>query len=163
MPELSNLRHERFCQLFVALGNASEAYRQAGYFGQDADAKAGRLAVKDSIKSRIKEIRQEIRPKAKLALEDAIDLLAEIATTPAGEITKHSRLCESYKETEHGIEVKMPSKLGAISELGRILDWHAANRVQISAGDSLNNYIVALRARPIGGEVLELENGPENP
>jgi phage terminase small subunit len=163
MPELSNVRHERFCQLFVALGNASEAYRQAGYHSKTPDADSAQLAVKGSVKSRIAEIRQEIRPKAKLTLEDAVELLCEIATTPAGEITKHSRLCESYKETEHGIELKMPSKLGAISELGRILDWHAANRVQISAGDSLNNYIVALRARPIGGEVLELENGAENP
>jgi phage terminase small subunit len=163
MPELSNPRHERFCLLYVLLGNATEAYRQSGYRPQNADVKGPRLLGNVGIESRIAELRAQNSRKAKLSLDDAVELLCEIATTPAGEITKHSRLCESYKETEHGIELKMPSKLGAISELGRILDWHAANRVQISAGDSLNNYIVALRARPIGGEVIELENGSENP
>jgi phage terminase small subunit len=37
MPALGQIRHERFRQLYARLGNASEAYRQAGYQGKNAD------------------------------------------------------------------------------------------------------------------------------
>jgi phage terminase small subunit len=158
MPELSNLRHERFCQLFVALGNASEAYRQAGYRSKSPDVDAAQLLVKGSISSRITELRVQSQRKIALTREDALELLAEIITTPAGAINKHHRLCESFKETADEVVIRMPSKIAAMQELCRILGWHAADRVEVHAGDSLNKYIVALRARPIGGEVIELES-----
>lgn len=163
MAELSNVRHERFCQLFVALGNATEAYRQAGYHSKNPDVDASQLLVKGRISSRVSELRLQSQRKIALNREAAIELLAEIATTPAGAINKHHRLCESFKDTSEVSEIKMPSKIAALQELGRILGWHAADKVQISADDSLGAYIVALRAKPIGGEVIELENGSETP
>jgi Terminase small subunit len=163
MAELKNVRHERFCQLFVALGNATEAYRQAGYHAKTPDINACQLLRIPKISHRVTEIRLQSQRKAALNREAAIELLAEIATTPAGAINKHHRLCESFKDTGEVSEIKMPSKIAALQELGRILGWHAADRVEVHAGDSLNNYIVALRARPIGGDIIELENGSENP
>ena len=54
--------------------------------------------------------------------------------------------------------VKWSDKLRAAEIIARICGYNAADRVELSAGNSLNNYIVALRARPIGGEVIELED-----
>jgi phage terminase small subunit len=163
MAKKLTARQERFVQLVITLGNASEAYRQAGYTGKNADVNASKLLVCSGINRRLAELRLESNRKTALNLEGAMELLAEIATTPAGLIDKHHRLCESFKDTGDSVEIKMPSKIAALQELGRILGWHAADRVEVHAGDSLNNYIVALRARPIGGEVLELDNGSENP
>lgn len=163
MAELKNVRHERFCQLFVVLGNASEAYRQSGYRSKNPHVDSAQLLAKGSISSRITELRLQTQRKTAINREAAIELLAEIATTPAGAINKHHRLCESFKDTGGVSEIKMPSKIAALQELGRILGWHAADKIQVSADDSLGAYIVSLRARPIGGEVIELENGQESP
>ena len=163
MAELNNVRHERFCQLFVALGVAGQAYQQAGYRAKTPDINACQLLRKTKIAYRVSELRLQSERKIALNREAAIELLAEIATTPAGAINKHHRLCESFKDTSEVTEIKMPSKIAALQELGRILGWHAADKVQISASDSLGAYIVSLRARPIGGEVIELGNGSETP
>jgi hypothetical protein len=56
MPALGQIRHERFCQLYARLGNASEAYRQAGYQGKNADVLSAQLLVDPSICKRIREI-----------------------------------------------------------------------------------------------------------
>jgi hypothetical protein len=150
MPELKNLRHERFCQLFVALGVASEAYRQAGFKSKTVDGNAGRLIVRDSICKRVAEIRAENQRKFKLTLEGAVELLTEIATTPAGEVTRHSRLCQSFKHTSGDgwecDEIKMPDKLAAIQELSRIGGWHSAQRLELSAGSPLTKYLSDLRS-----------------
>ncbi|MEE9545130.1 MAG: terminase small subunit [Rhodospirillales bacterium] len=53
-------RQERFCQLFIELGNATEAHRQAGY-GRNMSSKtrneaACRMLKKDKIIARIAEL-----------------------------------------------------------------------------------------------------------
>lgn len=57
---LQNLRHERFAQEYVTNGgNATEAYRSAGYKPDNADAKAFRLLGNVGIKTRISYLRRE--------------------------------------------------------------------------------------------------------
>jgi phage terminase small subunit len=141
MPELKNIRHEKFCLWYVLSGNASEAYREAGFHSKNPDVQAAQLIVKRSIQSRI----AELKPKNPRNRQGIIEWLDDLMSRPADE------------------PVKWSDKLRAAEIINRMCGYNAADRVEVHAGDSLNNYIVALRARPIGGEVIELENGSENP
>jgi Terminase small subunit len=146
MPELKNIRRERFCLLYVMLGNATEAYRQAGYRDVNhADVSGCRLLTFASVKARIDEIKALAAPKKVRNREGVLEWLDDLMSRPADE------------------PVKWSDKLRAAEIIARMCGYNAADRVEVSAGDSLSNYIVALRARPIGGEVLKLENGSENP
>jgi hypothetical protein len=145
MPELKNIRQERFCFLYVMLGNASEAYREAGYHSKEPDGNAIRLIGNDRVKARIEEIKAKFSAKKVRNREGLIEWLDDLMSRPADE------------------PVKWSDKLRAAEIIARMCGYNAADRVEVHAGDSLNNYIVALRARPIGGEVLELENGSESP
>jgi phage terminase small subunit len=58
-----NTRQEAFCQLFAKLGNAAEAYEQAGYDCKNrawAQSSASRLMSKPEIKARIAELAEEL-------------------------------------------------------------------------------------------------------
>ena len=66
MPALAHPRHELFAQ-FVASGkSASEAYRQSGATGKNADVHAARLMVNDGICKRMSEIREEHAAKCEM-------------------------------------------------------------------------------------------------
>jgi hypothetical protein len=145
MPALKNPRQEQFCLLYYIMGNASEAYRQAGFKTKVPQINASRLLTKANIISRIAEIRAQNEPKKVRNREGLIEWLDDLMSRPADE------------------PVKWSDKLRAAEIIARMCGYNAADRVEVHAGDSLNNYIVALRARPIGGEVIELENGSENP
>jgi hypothetical protein len=143
MPELKNIRHEKFCLLYVICGNASRAYREAGYPSKNPDVNASRLLVNAGIQARITELKPKIEltndPKPRNR-EGLIEWLEDLMNRPADE------------------PVKWSDKLRAAEIIARVCGYNAVDRVELSAGDSLNNYIVALRARPIGGEVIELED-----
>lgn len=145
MPELKNIRQEKFCLLYVLLGNASEAYREAGFKTKVPQVNASRLLTKANIERRIAEIKIQMTPKKVKNKEGLMEWLEDLMNHPADE------------------PVKWSDKLRAAEIIARICGYNAADRVEVHAGDSLSNYIVALRARPIGGEVIELENGSETP
>ena len=163
MAELANPRHERFCQLFIALGNASEAYRQSGGKGRNADVMANQLMVTNGIKPRINELRAEIHRKNALNREEALSFLADAIRTPADDVPKKSWLIQSCKRTicdgVETVEIKMPDKTVCLQILNRMLGWDQPSRVALSADDTLTSYLLSLRAMPIGGTVLELEEG----
>jgi len=160
MPELNNPRHERFCQAYVTTGNASEAYRQAGFKSKEVDGNAGRLIVRDSISSRIAEIRAELQRKSAISREEALSFLADVIRTSADDIPKRSWIIQSCKKTTgdgwESIEVKIPDKAVALQILARFCGWEKPARLSLSADDTLSSYLLELRAKPIGGNVLEL-------
>lgn len=57
---LQNLRHERFAQEYVTNGgNATEAYRSAGYKREDCRDVASRLSTNANIRARISYLRRQ--------------------------------------------------------------------------------------------------------
>lgn len=57
------LRQEKFCYEYVKTGNATEAYRQAGYKPRSenaAAANAARMIRNDKVQARLRELQQEI-------------------------------------------------------------------------------------------------------
>jgi phage terminase small subunit len=73
MPELRNLRHERFCQEYVRgphAGNATSAYEAAGF--KRHQSQASKLANAPHIVARITELRVAMAEAFSQATDDAI-------------------------------------------------------------------------------------------
>ena len=81
MAELKDPKQERFCQLFIELGNASEAYRQAFHAENMADStiwvKACELKKTDKVTVRINEIQSQHRERHNMTVDDLIKELEE--------------------------------------------------------------------------------------
>ena len=81
MTEL-NIKQEKFCLEYSRSGNATEAYKIAGYkysSDESARANAARLITNDNIQARLKELSEEVA-SAKIAnTTECQELLTEIA------------------------------------------------------------------------------------
>ena len=79
MSEL-NPKQEKFCQLYVQLGNASEAYRQA-YSStakpESVHVRASELLSNSKVSVRVDEIREALRANHGITLQDLLKELEE--------------------------------------------------------------------------------------
>jgi hypothetical protein len=123
MPPLKLLRQERFAQLYVELGNASEAYRQAyKYTGKNADINAHQILVRPSLNTRVAEIRRQKEEKAGLSKDEAIKLLGQIA--------------------RHG--ERESDRIAAMDKIGKWCGWDQPTKVVVSA-DPFTDYLRQMR------------------
>src|SRR6266849_2343608 len=80
MPALANIRHERFARHYIKTGNATDAYRRAGFQTTKPEclwASSARLLGHARVKSRIGELRRQMTYKTKISLESLLNDLAE--------------------------------------------------------------------------------------
>ena len=80
--EALNPKQEKFCQLYVQLGNASEAYRQAynSKAKQESVAvEASRLLAKPNISLMVSKLQSEVQEQAFWSRMDSLKVLADIA------------------------------------------------------------------------------------
>ncbi len=85
------IKQEKFCNLYIELGNASEAYRQAGY-SQDVSEKslnelASRLLKNVKIMSRLNELRSGHAERHNINVDDLIAELEEARKVALGAMT----------------------------------------------------------------------------
>lgn len=76
-------RQEKFCREFIKTGNATKAYKKAGYDTEDYDAirsNASRLLTNDNVKARLEELRRKAEAKEILSASQIRALLTNIAT-----------------------------------------------------------------------------------
>lgn len=75
------IKQEKFCQLYIELGNASEAYRRAYSCDkmkpETIKVKASKMLDKDNIRITISELQAEHRERHNLTVDDLIDELEE--------------------------------------------------------------------------------------
>lgn len=71
--------HLKFCQEYVLSGNATDAYRKAGYKSKDADVCASRLLGSAGILAEISRLQAKVSDKFELTQELIIEELAAIA------------------------------------------------------------------------------------
>jgi phage terminase small subunit len=147
MPELKNPRWEKFARLFVELGNASEAYRRAGYAKDNADVCAHKLMVITGVKARISDLRASELFKMSMKREELEGFFSAAIKTPAGEVTPAHPLCQSYKTGKSGVEVRMPDKVAAATALARLAGWDV-QRVEVTA-NPLTDYLRSLRSAEV--------------
>ena len=78
-------KQEKFCQLYIELGNASEAYRQAYSCDkmkpESIHVNAAKLLENTKITLRISELQAEHRERHNLTVDDLIDELEEARQT----------------------------------------------------------------------------------
>lgn len=86
-------RHARFVVALVAGGNASAAYRRAGFQSKSPDAHASRLAVKDSIFAATERVRAKLAEQTGYAAEDALHFVADILRADPRELMAYHRSC----------------------------------------------------------------------
>ena len=103
-----NERQEKFCLAYVKSGNASQAYKEAGYVTKGAAARinASRLLTKDNIKKRIAELNENIKT-------------SEIAKAEELQITL-TRIMRGELKEEDDSPATLAIKLKAIDQLAKM-------------------------------------------
>lgn len=89
-------REARFVMELAADGNASAAYRRAGYRSKSPDAHASRLAVKGSIRAATAHVRTLIAERAGYSAQEALQLTADILRADPRELVEYRRGCCRY-------------------------------------------------------------------
>jgi len=75
-------RQEKFCLAYVKLGNATQAYKEAGYVNKNDACMASnssRMLRNDNVKQRIAELQAEIRSAKMMDIAERREVLANIA------------------------------------------------------------------------------------
>lgn len=157
MPELRNPRHERFAQRYLELGNASEAYRRAGYTKEWADGDGCRLLGNPSVKARIEELRALNCLNSTLKREQLEGYYSAVILTPVGSVTPNHPLAQSYEVTDKGTKVRLPDKNAAAQGLARLNGWDAPAKVEISI-DPMSAYLRQLRNKAMEGEIAQVHD-----
>jgi|GEM_PF-5786726 len=111
---LRNVRHESFAQAFAVCGNASEAWRQAGGKGWNANVVGSRWLAKVDIAARIAEIRGEMEQGFKMTREQWLQRLKDNADS-----------CKAAKDRS--------AERQALREIGLAMPaWYPAGRQEIA-------------------------------
>lgn len=116
---LQNLRHERFAQEYIANGgNASEAYRSAGYKRDNVDGSAARLIVNVSIKARISYLRKEY--------------LAHWRDEYYGEVKRN---VDTLKEIRDSEAAKDSDRISAVRTMNDMVGFNAPTKQEVTGAD----------------------------
>lgn len=140
-------RNRKFIENYVNSGNATDAYIQAGYSANGAEAGASRLLTNVNIIHAVEERRKEIARKSDITAQQVINEIAKIAfansedffrwdkvrielaegvevekgvailKTPE-ELTRNHKACiKSIEEKQHGIKLELYDKQKALESL----------------------------------------------
>ena len=150
MAILGNPRYEKFAQAVASGLSASEAYRQSGANGKNADVHAARLMVNDGICARVAELKEAQSQKSELSRDQLREFLTEVILTPAGKVDEQSRLCQSYRITQEVREIRMPDKLRAVEQLVKLCGWNAPEKLEHGASNELTELLKRLRGGSSG-------------
>jgi phage terminase small subunit len=74
-----NPRRDRFVQLYLKLGNATEAAKQAGYSAKTAYSQGARLLKDVEIQSQLERLRSKIEERTIVTLEEVVQAIRDAA------------------------------------------------------------------------------------
>lgn len=120
-------RHLKFCQEYVLSGNASDAWRKAGYKGKNADVDASKLLVNPGIQKEIKRLQEQASKKFEITQEAIMEELAAVA---------FARPADIFSWNKEGDEV-------LVEDFNSLSDMQKAGIASIQQGmtDSGNKYL----------------------
>ena len=137
MPVLKNARHERFAQLVASGVKQTDAHVQvwphsAKWKPKSVHEKASKLAAK--VRPRIDEILEAQAKAFTVEKGELVKFLAEVVRTPVDSVGATSQLAQEVEVRTFGenvvTKVRMPSKLGAVSELAKLLGLYEPEKVK---------------------------------
>ena len=87
--------------------------------------------------------------------EELLAFYADVIRTPADQVPPGSSVIQSYEETqEGGRKIKLADKIAAGTALSRMTGWNQPEQLALTGNNSLTTYLLELRAKPIGGEIV---------
>jgi phage terminase small subunit len=96
-----NVKQEAFCLHYAKTGNATEAYKEAGYAAKTANAiyaNANRLLKNDKVQERLKELADEIASNKIATIKEIQEYLTSVMRR---EMTESVVVTVSTKETKY--------------------------------------------------------------
>jgi phage terminase small subunit len=117
-----SIMQEKFCLEYAKLGNARQAYINAGYKSKSEeaiDANASRLISNDKVKERLAELREETRTEAIADIQEMQAILTKIIRQEA---TEEVIVLNSIKGTFDKTNKKPALKevISAVEKLGKM-------------------------------------------
>ena len=140
MPALANPRHELFAQAVASGKSASEAYRQSGATGKNADVQAAKLMVNNSICERVAELKEAQSKKCEMTRDQLRQFFVDVIRAKPEDASFNNPLCE-IAMTKAGPAAVFPSKLGAAVQLAKLTGWNEVEKVSVEAGDSILSFL----------------------
>ena len=101
-------RQKRFVDSYIQCGNASEAYRQAGYSSKNADVDSSKLMVNPSIAAEIKQRLKELENSRTATIQDALEYISDVLL---GNTTEKNVLVVGNGRNAHIETVETPPKI----------------------------------------------------
>lgn len=157
MKKLS-IKRENFCNYYIECGNASEAYRRSysckGWKDEAVWVKASSLLCDFKIKSRIKEIQEELKKKSDITKEEILSMLrsfmyADIRnflTIKDGIVTfkdssdwtdEMALQVESIKQGKDGIEIKLNGRTWTIQRICKMLGFDSPQDINVNVSSPM--------------------------
>jgi phage terminase small subunit len=115
---LENTRWERFCQAYAVDGNATSAYKKAGYKVKDdetAGSAARRLLQNVAVRNRIDELTREAREQAERnSIADIVEIRQRITQIMRGQAEVETKAADMIKAAD------LLTKIGGQQEPQRV-------------------------------------------
>ena len=148
------LKQTNFCNYYIELGNASEAYRRAynceNMNNNTINKLAFELIENPNVAPIIAEFKAKLQAKHDYTQDEAIKQLTTIARCdisefvewdgnvlnwkPFEDLTKEQKSCiESVKMTKDGLELKIYGKVQTIERISKMLGFEAAIKNDLKA------------------------------
>jgi hypothetical protein len=145
---LKNSRHEKFAQCVASGLTGSEAYRQVAgaTAGKNADVLAARWMDSPGVRERVAELKEANSRKAALSREQTIAWLCDVINASAARVDLDSPLVQSAEFVDgKPVRIRIPDKIAAVKELVRVCGWAKPDRLELSATDTLADFINSIR------------------
>lgn len=151
-------KQEKFCNVYLECGNASEAYRRAYSCERMKDKQiweeSCKLLTRPNVAQRIRQLREGMEQRSNFTKDNAVSILRDIATAnivdvldvkPGKEYTtvlvkdlsalpmNVQRSIMHIKSNERGVEVRLYSKIDAIERLSKLLGWDEPTKADVKA------------------------------
>lgn len=153
-----SVKQENFCNFYIECGNASEAYRRAyfckGWKDVSVWVKASSLLCNINIKSRIKELQEELKKKSDITKEEVLNILrsfmyADIRnflTIKDGIVTfknsdewtyEMALQVESIKQGKEGVEIKLNGRTWTIQRVCKMLGFDSPQDINVNVSSPM--------------------------
>lgn len=153
-----SIKRENFCNYYLECGNASEAYRRSysckGWKDESIWVKASSLLCDIKIKSRIKELQEELKKKSDVTKEEVLTMLRSfmyadirnfltikdgiVTFKDSSEWTDEMALqVESIKQGKDGIEIKLNGRTWTIQRICKMLGFDSPQDINVNVSSPM--------------------------
>ena len=142
-------KQEKFANLYVELGNASEAYRQAYDVGVDTaegtiNVKASRLLKESKISLRVAELQESVKETHSITRDYIVKGLLEIISDAdyTFNLGKDSKLTKDDSKAFYRImqQTKNTDKLRALETLAKMLGLNEPEKIDLNVKSFKTNW-----------------------